>query len=74
MPMTTAQMEAEILRQKAIVERLMAVSNDQAKRIEALEKQGSQLQLAKIVELLEPLSKHAVNILAVQSGALGVRN
>ena len=73
MPMTTAQMEAEILRQRAIVERLVAVTNDQAKRIEALEKQGSQLQLARIVELLEPVCEHAANILAVQSGALGVR-
>ena len=71
--MTGAQQIAEIQALKARVDRLTTQGNDQARRIAELEKAGSPVQLARIAELLEPVSKHANNILAVQSGAVGVR-
>ena len=64
--MTDAQQIAEIQRLGREVAKLSG-------RVAALEQQGSPVQLAKIAELLEPVSKHSANILAVQSGALGVR-
>jgi len=71
--MNDAQQIAEIQALKARVDRLTTQSNEQARKIAELEKAGSPVQLQRIAELLEPVSKHAKNILAVQSGAVGVR-
>ena len=71
--MTDVQQIAEIQTLKARVDRLTTQGNEQARKIAELEKAGSAVQLQRLVELLEPVSNHAKNILAVQLGAMGVR-
>ena len=65
--MTDAQQIAEIQRLGREVARLLT-------RVAALEQQGTVVaKLEQIHETLKPAAEHAKNILAVQSGAVGVR-
>ena len=65
--MTDAQQIAEIQRLGREVARLST-------RVAALEQQGTVVaKLDQIHETLKPAALHAKNILAVQSGAVGVR-
>ena len=65
--MTGAQQIAAIQRLEREVARLSA-------RVATLEQQGTVVaKLEQIHETLKPAAEHAKNILAVQSGAVGVR-
>ena len=65
--MTDAQQIAAIQRLEREVARLSA-------RVATLEQQGTVVaKLEQIHETLKPAAEHAKNILAVQSGAVGVR-
>lgn len=72
MPMTQQQMEQAILLLQAESGRQKALISEQAVRIKTLEN-APVSQLAEIVTLLQPVSTHAANILAVQAGSMGVR-
>lgn len=65
---------------KRLIDTQAALNAAQAKqiaalvaRVEQLERQAPAFVLGEIRDLLRPLSAHAGRILAVQAGALGVR-
>ena len=59
MPMTTDQMDVAIRTLQARVDRLAMVSNEQARRIEALEKPNLGEKVAQIAEALEDIADAA---------------
>jgi len=78
MPRTLEQVDLALTKLESEVGRLRMTVVEQGGKIRALETRlaaapGVPESLSALVELLRPLAAHAVNILKVQSGALGVR-
>ena len=74
MPRTPAEIDV-------VLNQLLAENAKQAEQIKNLQAivgvgtaPAPAVSLAAIAKLLEPIAGHATNILAVQSGALGVRS
>ena len=74
MPRTPA--EVDVVLNQLVAEN--AKQAEQIKNLQAIVGVGTApapaVSLAAIAKLLEPISGHATNILAVQSGAMGVRS
>ena len=67
MPMTTDQMDVAIRTLQARVDRLAMTSNEQARRIEALERAGSPEQLKRIADALNQFGEQQAGLLQNQS-------
>lgn len=80
MPRTPAEVDQILSQQQVLIGQLQtenARQQEQIRNLQAIVGVGTApapaVSLAAIAKLLEPIAGHATNILAVQSGALGVR-
>jgi predicted amino acid racemase len=77
-PRTLQQVDLDLARAEATIKRLQDLVVEQGTRLAMVEKALAAAptvaeSLAKIAGSMDPLAKHAGNILAVQAGSLGVR-